>query len=297
MSVVALARVMGLQKNMQSRGTIPINSSIVWVGSSSFSVSLGSHHRVKVPHLILTSYLSNFLPELTQVPRPGVTQHRHHPMAGAQPPRHLHRRNAVHRAAAPYEDPLALHQPSSHPPCPRIRHPHRVIDQRQALLKVRRQPITSDPLDDAVDLMSSPRSLPLPLIEHHTVLDLVIQSASLRIRQHDLDRGKEWLQELGDPGDGSTGAGTGNKGVEARTALAVDLGPGGGVVREPVGGILELVGEEAVAGVRGVPTVERGQRAGAINELQRGNDGCGRRAVDRCTEVQQEGGLFERLVA
>ena len=78
--------------------------------------------------------------------------------------------------------------------------------------------------------------------------------------------------------------------------LGVDLRAGAREVREPVGGRLELVGEEAAAGDAGRCRVCGGEGAGAVDEVGGVNNGSGGDALDGGTQTEEEGGLLSGLI-
>ena len=198
----------------------------------------------------------------------------------------------INRRRAPRENPILLDQPPRHAQRLLITDPNRIIDQLPPGFEIRRHAIHPDPFDDAIDLMPSPRALPLGTRKHDPVLDPVIQPTTLRIRQHDLQPRHARLQIYRHAADGTASSRARHEGVELSRALGVDLGTRAVVVGEVVGGVFELVGEEAAAGACGVGGVRGGEAAGGVDELRARDDAGGREAVDLGAEFEKERGFF-----
>jgi len=197
---------------------------------------------------------------------------------------------------APRENPILLDQPSRHAQRLLITNPNRIINQLPARLKIRRHAIHPDALDNTIDLMPSPRALPLRTRKHDPVLDAIIQPTALRIRQHDLQPLDSRLQIQRHARYRPARACARDEPVQSPAALRVDLRPRAVVVREVVCRVFELVGEETAARARGVGGVLGCASPCGVDELVRVDYRGGWDAFDVRAQFEEQGGLFEGLV-
>lgn len=193
-----------------------------------------------------------------------------------------------------------LDEPAGHLAGLLVGDPDGVVDEVAAGLEVLGDAVDADALDDGVDLLAAAGALALGGAVHDAVADLVVQAAALGVGEDDADAGDAAvaLEEARDARDGAARAGAGDEGVEAAPRLRGDLGARGGLVGLVVGGVLELVGEEAAARVRGggPRRVLGGAAAREVDEVLGRRDGGDGDALDGGAEVVQQGRLLEALV-
>lgn len=204
----------------------------------------------------------------------------------------------IDSTAAAHKHPIPLHKPPRHPPCRLIPNPHSIIHTTLSHLKIARHPIHPNALHHAIDLLPPSRPLPLRLRKHNPMLDLIIQSAPLRIRQHNLRPAHSplALEIQPDPADRASRPGPRHKRIKPPPSLPRNLRPGATVVRPPIGLVLELIGEEAAARAVWVGGVLGGEAARPVDEVVRVNDGGGGDAVDFGAKAGEESGFFGGLV-
>lgn len=118
--------------------------------------------------------------------------------------------------------------------------------------------------------MSTSRALGLGRRKHNTILHFIIKSRPLRVREHDSHLREQGFEVQCYAAYGSPGACAGYEGVETAVGLAVDLRARGVLVCEIVGGVFELVCEEAAGvgvGGGGFGCVGCGAAPGEVDEL------------------------------
>lgn len=140
--------------------------------------------------------------------------------------------------------------------------------------------------------------------------DSVVQAAAGGVREDDFQPGYARFEKEGHARDGAARAGAGDErrdglrglrvprlvGAVVLLVLVEDLRAGGAVVRVPVRGVFELVGEEASSWAGGVGGVGGGEGARAVDVVGRVDDGGGGDEVDGCAEGEEEGGFLGGLV-
>lgn len=256
---------------------------------------LRTQHRLQ-RHLLVPAHLRRLRPELTQMPLPAITQDSDNPMSRPHLQRRADGRYTIHSTTTPNKQALLLNQIPRHRHRLPIPNPHSTAHQRTPSLKVRRHPVDADALHDRIHLAAAPRAFALPGVKHHAVRHTVEQAAALGVREHDAQPRQPRDEVAGDAAQRASRAGARDEGVEHAAALRVDLGPGAVVVRAPVGGVLELVGEEATAGGERGGGVGGGEAPREVDEVVWVDDGGGGNEGYGCAEGEEEGGFFGGLV-
>ncbi|MNS94319.1 hypothetical protein D3C72_1285310 [compost metagenome] len=85
------------------------------------------------------------------------------------------------------------------------------------------------------------------------MFDEVVESAAVRVGQHDAHAGLVLFQAARDAGQRAAGAGRAGEGIDMPAGGVPDLGSGGLVVGLAVGQVVELVGPDRVVGLVGQP--------------------------------------------
>ena len=138
------------------------------------------------------------------------------------------------------------------------------------------QASNSHALDDGVDLVSALGPLRFPAVEHHAILDLVVQPAAFRVAHRDDERGLLFLEVPPSPCERAARAGPRHERIDGAICLPPDLWTRAVVVRVEVAAVLLAPRMSATSRMRTEIGAGEGQESAPRTDQRRIRGACAR---------------------